>query len=244
VIEVSGLTVSFGPDRARALDGVSFTVQRGDRIAVLGSSGAGKTTLLRALLGAVVLEAGSVRISGREPHGSRREARMIRRATGMIRQGNDLVRGLTARTNIAMGATADWRLTDWFRIARGCAPRALSDRMIQLAEMHVIAERLDDRVDHLSGGQRQRVAVCRALIGDPDLLLADEPTTGLDPVSAAAVEEVLLEDLGTTTIVSTHDLVLARRFPRVIALRDGRVVHDGGAVGPGLVAEIYAQGAL
>lgn len=241
MIEVDGLVVEFPARRVRALDAVTLRISEGERVALVGSSGAGKTTFLRSLVGAAVPTSGSVRVDGREPTGASREAREVRRRTGMIRQGNDLVRGLTSRTNIAMGVTSRWRPLDWMRVARGLCPSGLDEHITELADRYGISDCLDARVEHLSGGQRQRVAVCRALIGGPRLLLADEPTSGLDPVAASAVVDILVAARDNTVIVSTHDLELAARFDRVIALRNGRIVHDGGSIDAGLVTAIYGR---
>jgi ABC-type phosphate/phosphonate transport system ATPase subunit len=206
--------VDFPARGIRAVDGVDLEVRAGEQVVLLGRSGAGKTTLLRALLGGVPAATGSVRIGGRNPWGSPAEVRALRRSTGVIRQGNDLVLGVSARLNALMGTASQWRLRDWVTALRGRVPAAY-------------AERLDARVHELSGGQRQRVALCRALLPGPTLLLADEPTSGLDPAAAQTVVAALRATEGVTLVVATHDLGVARAFPRTVALREGAVVYDG-----------------
>lgn len=227
MISVEGLTVDFTDRGVRAVHDVDLRVGAGEHVALLGRSGAGKSTLLRALLGAVQPVAGRVRIAGRDPFGPGREVRALRRSTATIRQGNDLVLVLTARLNALMGTAPHWRPRDWATVATGGVPVRWADRLAALAGEHGIAEALDARVRDLSGGQRQRVALCRALLPAPSLLLADEPTTGLDPGTAGAVIAALRDARDVTLLVATHDLAVARAFPRVVALRDGAVAFDG-----------------
>lgn len=227
MISVEGLTVDFAGRGVRAIDHVDLHLDAGEQIALLGRSGAGKSTLLRALLGAVRPVAGTVRIAGRDPFGPPREVRTLRRSTGVIRQGNDLVLLLTARVNALMGTAPEWRPADWATVARGGVPARWAERLDALAGEHGIAEVLGARVRDLSGGQRQRVALCRALLPGPSLLLADEPTSGLDPGTARGVIAALRDAQDVTLVVATHDLAVARAFPRVVALRDGTVAYDG-----------------
>jgi ABC-type phosphate/phosphonate transport system ATPase subunit len=224
-IAVDGLTVDFPARGVRALDHVDLTVAAGEQVALLGPSGSGKTTLLRALLGAVPAAAGTVRVGGTSTADGARAVRSLRRRTGVVRQGDDLIPGISARTNAVLGTTPSWSVTDWLRVARGGAPRRLEPRLSALAARHGISACLPARAGELSGGQRQRVALVRALLPGPGLLLADEPTGGLDPTTAAAAVGALLST-GVTLLVATHDLGIARRFPRILALREGRLVHD------------------
>jgi len=241
MIEIDGLTVTFPSRDVTALRDVTLRIAAGERVALVGPSGSGKTTLLRALLAAVRPTSGTVRVGGREPARGRDEARIVRRATGTIRQGGDLVKGLSARTNIAIGALAEWRARDLPALLLGGAPSALSERILALARRHGIVDCLDARVEHLSGGQRQRVAVCRAVLGRPALLLGDEPTTGLDPVTSQVVLTTLVADPGSTTIVATHDATILGHFDRMVALRDGRVVHDGTPLRDDALERLYGR---
>ena len=236
-ISVRHLTVEFADRGLRALDRVSLEIDAGERVALLGPSGAGKSTLLRALLGAVPAE-GEVRVGGHDPYG--RLVRQVRRNTGFLRQGDDLILGVSARLNALMGTVAGWRARDWVAVLSGRVPAAHADRFAELAERHEVVECLPARADQLSGGQRQRVALIRALLPAPGLLLADEPTTGLDPVTAA-VAVGALHDAGVTVIAATHDLAVAATFPRIVALRGGRVVYDGPPADEPTTARIYQQ---
>ena len=150
----------------------------------------------------------------------------LRRSIGCVRQRDDLVRGLTARTNILSSVAYQWRLRDWTAVLLGRVPPRYDKRLTELARRHDIEDVLAVPVERLSGGQRQRVALARALFGRPRLLLADEFTTGLDPVRARwAIDD--LRGADATLLATTHDLAVAEQFPRVVALRDGVVVYDG-----------------
>ena len=210
-------------------------LHEGEQAALLGPSGSGKSTLLRALLGAVPAT-GQIRIGGRDPY---REARAVRAGTGFVRQGNDLVLGVSARLNALMGTSASWRARDWVVALCGQAPMRHRGRLHRLAAAHGISGCLARPARQLSGGQRQRVALVRALLSEPRLLLADEPTTGLDPVTAEAAVDAL-RAAGVTLIVATHDLAVARRFPRVLAIRAGALVYDGPMLDDETAAGIYA----
>jgi ABC-type phosphate/phosphonate transport system ATPase subunit len=242
-VHVQGLTIDFPHRRVRALAEVDLEIQQGEQVALLGPSGSGKTTLLRALVGAVRPVTGRVRIGDLDPFGSDTEVRQLRRATGIMRQGDDLVLGLSARTNAAMATAPTWTPRDWLTLLRGGVPRQYAARLALLARRHGITDCLPAKIEQLSGGQRRRVALVRALLPGPRLLLADEPTTGLDPPAAAAAVNALRSADAATLIVTTHDLTVARQFPRIVALQAGRVVHDGSEVGAAAVARIYGRDA-
>lgn len=205
---------------------VTLSFQEGDQIAVLGPSGAGKTTLLRLIVGAVAPQRGEVHVDGVRPLESRAGLMRLRRSVGCVRQRDDLVREFTARSNILASVAHEWRLRDWTAVLLGKVPPRYDRRLTELARRHDIEDVLPVPVERLSGGQRQRVALARALFGRPRLLLADECTAGLDPVRARwAIDDLRAAD--ATLVATTHDLAVAKLFPRVIALRDGAVVLDG-----------------
>lgn len=238
-LTVRALTVRHRGAALPALQDVSFTVAAGEQLVVLGRSGAGKTTLLHALLGAGRPEAGSVDVGGQDPYDPRARTG-VRRRTGLVLQGGDLVPGLRARTAAVSGSSHRLGVAGWWALARGRPPAVLADRLTALAAEQGVAHLLDRQVRELSGGERQRIALVRALLGEPGLLLADEPTAGLDPTSSAAAVTALLAQ-PATLVVTTHDARVAARFPRVVALRDGRVAHDGDALSPQQAEDLYSR---
>lgn len=243
---LEGVEVAFGP--VRALAGVSLAAERGERLAVIGASGAGKSTLFRVLTRSVEPQAGRVEVEGKELLAAgHRRLRAMRRRIGTIHQSHDLVPQLSAGMNVALGEVADISGRETLRtFLRGPGP----ERSLRAAEALVrvgLADRLADRVGSLSGGERQRVAVARLLLQRPALILADEPVASVDPVTADSVLAALGEtadETGATLVVTLHDVGLARRFPRVVALRGGSVAFDGrpAALDGALLAEVYGAG--
>lgn len=238
-IEVDRLTVRFRETDACALDSVTLHVTKGEQVALLGPSGSGKTTLLRTLMGAVRPIAGQVRVGGIDPFGRKADIAELRRLASMMRQRDDLVAGLTAQTNAVMSTAAQWRFIDWLGLLFDRVPDRWSDRLEALLRDHGVADCRHARVEYLSGGQRRRVALVRALLPGPQLLLADEPTTGLDPRTAEAAVRALRTVDAVTLVVTTHDLAVARQFDRIVALRDGTVVYDGARLGEHEIEQIY-----
>jgi ABC-type multidrug transport system ATPase subunit len=230
-VRTEQLTVEF-PGGIRAVDQLSVHVEEGEQVALLGPSGSGKSTLLRALLGAV-RATGRVRIGGHDPY---RDAQAIRAATGFVRQGNDLVLGVSARLNALMGTSTTWHVRDWLRALSGRTPARHCTGWLVRTGLSVACP---SRPGGYPAGKRQRVALVRALIANPRLPLADEPTSGLHPVTAEAAMEALL-GVGVTPIVATHDLAVARRFPRILAIRAGTLVYDGLTLDDQMAGAIYA----
>ncbi len=235
----------------QALSRVSFSVQPGERVALLGASGSGKSTLLRALCGLETLDAGGGRI---EVHGQclQRDGRLdpqvrrMRHGIGIIFQQFNLAGRLPLLTNVLTGVAAQtplWRsLTGRF---------TLQDRARALDVLQAIglSDQAFQRSSTLSGGQQQRAAVARCLVQGARLLLADEPVASLDPESTRRVMDLLLElnqSRQMTLLISLHHVALARRYcERVIALRQGELVFDGptSALTPGFLRDLYGTAA-
>lgn len=234
------LTVHFFGRPTAAVRDLTVNIRAGERVALLGPSGAGKSTLLRAFLGAVPAS-GLIRVGGRDPYGAVADRLAVRSATGFLRQGGDLVLSLSGRLNALTGTAGAWHAGDWMRVLRGSVPTRYADRLADLAERHGIGDCLGQRADQLSGGQRQRIALIRALLPEPRLMLADEPTAGLDPVTADAATQAIHDCGAQTVVVATHDLTVAARFTRVLALREGRLVHDGGALDDDDLTRLYRR---
>ncbi|WP_433179266.1 ABC transporter ATP-binding protein [Actinoallomurus sp. CA-150999] len=207
------------PGDVTALDGVTLTVEAGELAAIVGPSGSGKSTLLHLIGTLDRPSGGTVRIEGRDVSSlpDRRLSALRARRIGFVFQQFHLAAGVSALDNVADG------------LLYAGVPPAERRRRARLALERVgLAHRLGHRPHQLSGGEKQRVAIARAVIGEPAMLLADEPTGALDTASGAGVIDLLRElaDGGTTVIVITHDRDIAATLPRQIGMRDGRVVQD------------------
>jgi putative ABC transport system ATP-binding protein len=198
-----------------AIEDVNMTIEPGEFIAILGPSGSGKTTLLQLAAGLLRPDAGSVRFEGRELGAlTRRELIEHRRVRlGLIFQGLELPGGMTAEECVAL------------RLLVRKVKRREAQRRARTALMSVgLEKRADHMLDQLSGGERQRVAIARALVGDPKLVLADEPTAHLDSDTGEGVLDllsVLPQEHGAAAILVTHDARLTRYADRVLGMRDG-----------------------
>ena len=231
MLRLDSLRKSFG--KVPALDGISLEIGRGQMVGVVGRSGAGKSTLLRIINRLTEPSSGCI-YHGAENILARRgrAAREWRARCAMIFQQFNLVNRLDVLTNVLAGRLywqSSWRVAlTWFPEAdRAVAARAL-DRLGLLSHAF-------QRAETLSGGQQQRVASARALVQQPDLLLADEPIASLDPANAAVVMEALRrinrED-GITVICSLHQVEIALRYcDRIVGLANGRVVFDAATAG-------------
>ncbi|MDA0181936.1 ABC transporter ATP-binding protein [Solirubrobacter phytolaccae] len=209
VIEVTDLRCAYGDHLA--VDGIDFTVERGEVFALLGANGAGKTTTLETLEGHQAPQSGSVRLFGHDPRGERRT---VRRRTGVMLQDGGFAGELTVRE------TADL----WARL--GTRKGDVTSDLERLDLQH----RADVAVEQLSGGEKRRLEVALAIHGDPELLLLDEPTTGLDPESRRRTWRVIAElvDAGTTILLTTHYLEEAEALANQVAiLRDGKIAVAG-----------------
>jgi phosphonate transport system ATP-binding protein len=217
------------PGGIRALEGVSLEVAEGEFLAVLGLSGSGKSTLLRCVNRLIDPSEGRIWIFGEEITAlSGGELRRLRRRVAMIFQQFNLVRRHTVMTNVLSGALGRSSLLPSLMLSFSQSER---ERALQSLGRVGLGDRSGSRADALSGGQQQRVAVARALMQDPQLILADEPVASLDPALRHSVMrhiEALNRDEGLTVICSLHDIDLVERYAtRLVALRDGRVVWEG-----------------
>lgn len=242
---LEGLTKIFG-GTLTAVNGVDLTVRPGEKVAVIGPSGAGKTTLFRLLNLTVRQTAGRLWIAGQEIgdlHGAR--LREMRRKIGTVYQQHNLVPRLRVIHNVLAGHLGTWSLPQALRSL--VRPRDEDVRAAHLALSQVgIPEKLWARTDELSGGQQQRVAIARVLLQNPEVVLADEPVSSVDPTLAHGIVKLLVElstDFHKTLVMNLHsvDLALAY-FPRIIGFRDGQIAFDRSPaeISDDLLTDLYA----
>jgi putative ABC transport system ATP-binding protein len=222
VVELRGVTKTY-PGDITALDSVNLTIEPGELVAIVGPSGSGKSTLLH-LIGTLDRPgAGTVLIGGRDVArlSDRRLSALRARRIGFVFQAFHLAPGITALGNVADGL-----------MYTGLPAGRRRDLGRDALERVGLGHRLTHRPHQLSGGERQRVAIARAVAGEPELLLADEPTGNLDSASGAGVLALLKElaSGGTTVVLITHDRDIAATLPRQVRMHDGRIVHDGAAL--------------
>jgi phosphonate transport system ATP-binding protein len=242
VYELRGLRKVFGADVA--LDDVSLTIGPGEHVAFIGPSGSGKTTLFRVLNLTLRPTAGTLSLGGRDvARFSDAELRRARTRLGTIYQQHNLVGRLRVAHNVLAGNLGRWSTAT--ALASLVRPRGL-DGVLRALEQVGIPEKLWARTDELSGGQQQRVAIARVLMQGPDVILADEPVSSVDP-SLAVTIVTLLRDLShesnRTLLMNLHSVELALAyFPRIVGIRDGRVQFDlaPAKVTPELLGQLYA----
>lgn len=220
-IAVAGLHKSFG--RKRVLDGVDIDCARGESLVIIGGSGTGKSVLIKCILGLLRPEAGSIRIDGGETVALRHAAReRLLQKFGMLFQGSALFDSLTVWENVAFGLVQ----------GRGMERLAAREIAIQkLAAVGLGPEVSLLRPAELSGGMQKRVALARAIAAEPEIIFFDEPTTGLDPIMADVINDLIVKcvrEVGTTAVSITHDMVSARKIAdRIAMLHQGRIVWHG-----------------
>jgi len=229
-ISVRGVRKSFG--RKQVLDGVDIDCHSGESLVVIGGSGTGKSVLVKCILGLLHPDAGSIRIDGTETVGLQRVAReRLLQKFGMLFQGSALFDSLTVWENVAFG------------LVQGRGMERSQAREIALAKLASVGlgpEVSLLRTAELSGGMQKRVGLARAIAAEPEIVFFDEPTTGLDPIMADVINDLIVKcvrEVGTTAVSITHDMVSARKIADRIAM-----LHQGHIVWHGPTAEIDHSG--
>ena len=222
-ISVRGLRKSFR--RKQVLDGLDIDCASGESLVVIGGSGTGKSVLVKCILGLLNPEAGSIRIDGVETVGLLRGAReQLMQKFGMLFQGSALFDSLSVWENVAFGLVR----------GRGMdRPAAREIALAKLASVGLGPEVSLLRTAELSGGMQKRVALARAIAADPEIVFFDEPTTGLDPIMADVINDLIVKcvrEVGTTAVSITHDMVSARKIGhRIAMLHRGKIIWQGPA---------------
>ena len=219
MIEVSDLKKSFGGQRV--LDGVTFSIERGQAVAIIGASGGGKSVLLKHLIGLICPDAGEVRIDGENIGGmTERQLLQVRRKFGMLFQGAALFDSLTVEDNVGFLLRREGKT----------AVAEISRRVGEVLELVGLGGTQKKMPADLSGGMRKRVGLARAVVYRPQILLYDEPTTGMDPIAADSIDQLIrrvVEAFHVTSIAVTHDMRSARYISgRILMLHEGRIYAD------------------
>ena len=220
ILRVENLTKVYGEgsNQVKALDNVSFTVDKGEFVAVVGASGSGKSTLIHLIGGVDKADGGKVIVGGTDVYAQKEEELAIfrRRQIGLIYQFYNLIPVLTVEENMTLPVLMDGRKVN-------------EERLEELLDLLKLKKRRKHLPNQLSGGQQQRVSVGRALMNAPTLVLADEPTGNLDSENSKEIMKLLRYSNRTydqTLIVITHDENIALQADRIISLEDGRIVRD------------------
>ena len=220
ILEVSELTKIYksGSKSLTVLSDISFSIETGDKLSIVGSSGSGKTTLLGLCAGLDRATSGSVTLNGISLDHLNEDdrARVRNKNVGFVFQNFQLLPTLTALENVMVPMEL-----------RG--EKRVRSKALELLDRVGLAERHDHYPTQLSGGEQQRISIARAFSNDPKILFADEPTGNLDEETSIKIEKLIFDlnrELSTTLVMVTHDLELAKKCDRMIQLKGGKVIHD------------------
>jgi phospholipid/cholesterol/gamma-HCH transport system ATP-binding protein len=222
-IEIKDLHKSFGAKRV--LGGINLTANTGESLVVIGGSGTGKSVTLKCILGLLRPDKGSIKVDGREvTHMSTREREQVNAKFGMLFQGSALFDSLKVWENVAFSLVQ----------GRGISKRKARDIAIKkLAKVGLTPDVGELYPAELSGGMQKRVSLARAIAADPEIIFFDEPTTGLDPIMADIINDLIIttvKGMGATTVSITHDMVSARKIAdRIAMIYKGKIIWDGPA---------------
>ena len=228
MLEITNLVKRYGHNEP-VLKGLDLEVDGSSVVSIVGASGAGKSTLLRCINRLVEPTSGSIKLNGHQLVNLRgSELRHSRRRIGMVIQGFNLIDRLTVMENVLSGRLGYVSL---FQALTRRFPQSDIDRAFHLMERVGIAHYANNRADQLSGGERQRVAVVRALMQEPEILLADEPTASLDPKTSQQIMsllQTLASEMSLPVLINIHNVTQARMYTdRIVGMRHGQMIFDG-----------------
>ncbi len=219
-ISIRNLYKSFG--KKQVLSGVNLDVRTGESLVVIGGSGTGKSVLIKCIQGLLVPDMGSIKIDGEEVVGSRRSLKNIHGKMGMLFQGGALFDSLSVWENVAFSLLENQNMN---------RNKAKMEAIRVLRQVGLAPDVADLSPSELSGGMQKRVGLARAVITKPEIIFFDEPTTGLDPIMADVINDLIVESakgLGATTFTITHDMASVRKIAdRVAMLYKGKIVWQG-----------------
>jgi phospholipid/cholesterol/gamma-HCH transport system ATP-binding protein len=228
MIEVRDLHKKFGEQSV--LEGLSFRIENGESVAIIGRSGGGKSVLLKHLIGLLQPDSGTVLVDGENIVSmNERQLLRVRRKFGMLFQGAALFDSMTVAENVAFGLRRHEQLTE----------REIAGRVTGVLEMVDLAGTENKKPAELSGGMRKRAGLARAIIYEPQIVLYDEPTTGLDPIVSDSIDQLMVrvrDRYRVTTVVVTHDMRTARRVGQRVLLLHNKMIYANGPA-----AEIFAS---
>ena len=223
VIEIRDLHKSFGEQHV--LTGLDLTLQKEENLVVLGKSGSGKSVLIKLVVGLIPVDKGTINILGKDVTASTRdELAEIRSKIGFLFQGGALYDSMSVQKNLEFPLR---------RIKKKMTEKDMHNKIMEVLENVGLADVLEKMPAELSGGQRKRIALARSIVIDPQVMLYDEPTTGLDPVTSNEISDLVLEireKYKTSSIIITHDIACAKKVAdRMVMLDDGKVHKEGTA---------------
>ncbi len=229
-IELRGVCKTFG--KKKVLDGIDLTIERGESLVVIGGSGTGKSVLIKSILGIITPDSGSIKIDGQEITGlSFRERQEVLKKFGMLFQGGALFDSLPVWENISFA------LLQNNQVSRDEARVIAIEKLKSVGLSEDVANLSPSE---LSGGMQKRVALARAIANKPEIIFFDEPTTGLDPIMADVINQLIVKctrDLGATTLTITHDMASVRRIAHKVAM-----IYGGKIIWKGEIREIERSG--
>lgn len=222
MVKVSNLTKSFGDNLV--LDDISLDVKKGENAVVFGRSGTGKSVLLKCIVKLLIPDAGEILVDGKSVHSLKeKDLNELRKEIGFLFQGSALYDSMSVRENLEFPL---------IRNKKEMSPEEREEKINKVLKAVDLEQAIDKMPSELSGGMKKRIGLARTIITEPKLILYDEPTTGLDPITVKEISELIKElqkDLNVTSIIVTHDLLCAQIISdRAIVLKDGKIVYDDG----------------